>query len=891
MHVPHPGSREGTEPLAATTTSIRIFLLGRFEITREARALPAAAWTRRKAAALLQRLALERRLLKDQAIEFLWPEADLASGANNLYRTLHALRQTLDTTLGSGTADATVTFTDGVLRLTDSVWVDAHEFERLCAEASAAPSVVQPAQLEQALALYVGDLLPDQRYAEWALAPRETLRSQRREASLALAAERRDTHAYTAAIGLLTRLLAQDVADEPIHRELMRLYALAGRRHDALRQYQACVDALARELDMPPEPETSALYAQILGGELASLAAPAWSPVAPVMLAVEQVAPLVGRAGELDTLRLWLQAAWRGQGQTILLAGDSGVGKTRLAFEILRTAAEAGITTLLGAAYEQEGQLAYQPFVEAFDRYLAEKRRPRTDHPITHFQRRGLSDEQEEQWALFNTTAAFLSGLAAHMPAVLLLDDLHAADPASLQLFHYLARQTRTAPVILLATYRSDFADAVAPFNALLTALYREHLSETLHLSPLLEDAVASVVAQTLGSAAAPELVRAVYEITEGNPFFVEEMTRALLKSGQVEQDEQWRLRPNAELDMPADLAGLLRERVRRLGAPVEAVLTTAAAIGREFPFDVLRRAAKQPASTLLDALDAALAGHVVEETAEGYRFRHPLTRRALYDALSRARRAHLHGQIAETIEVVGARQGGGLDPLVEDLAFHYDRSDRRDRALPYLLRAGEKAASVYAFEGAISYFERALALMDALHLADVPRRWMILEQLGWWGIILADTPRAVARFEQALALPMGEDWQPAGHDRVMLYRGAVMALITAGDIAAAETHLRAALAEIDEREDAADYAYLLYKVAQLHWHRNEHREAFDVAQRSLAIAERVNDPTAIAHAFEMLALACHSLGEWQSGISFEQQRTALVGPSLDVTEAFDVHL
>jgi DNA-binding SARP family transcriptional activator len=879
--------------MVANATSIRVFLLGRFELTREEQALPAAAWTRRKAAALLQRLALERRLVKEQAIEFLWPEADPASGANNLYRTLHALRQTLDTTLGPGTADAIVTFADGVLSLAESVWVDAQDFEQLCAAASAAPSV---AQLEQALALYVGDLLPDERYAEWTLAPREALRSRHRTASLALATSYRDAHDYTRAIDLLTPLLAHDAADEAIHRELMRLYALSGRRHQALRQYQACVDALARELDVPPEPETSALYAQILAGDLApapTAVASAWALPAPVALAVEQDAPLVGRAVELDTLRGWLQAAWHGHGQTILLGGDSGVGKTRLAFEILRTAAEAGMTTLLGAAYEQEGQLAYQPFVEAFDRYLAEKRRPRTDHPITHFQRRGLSDEQEEQWALFNATAGFLSDLAAHVPAVLLLDDLHAADPASLQLFHYLARQTRTTPVILLATYRSDLADAtVAPFSALLTALYRERLSENLDLSPLPEDAVGSVVAHTLGSAAAPELVRAVYEITEGNPFFVEEIIRALLKSGQMEaQAGQWRLRQAAELRMPADLASLLRERVRRLGTAVEAALTAAAVIGREFRFDVLRGVATQPDGNVLDALDAALAGHVVEETAEGYRFRHPLIRLALYDALSRARRAHMHGRIAETIESVGARQPTGLDVLVEDLAFHYDRSDRRDRALPYLLRAGEKAASVYAFEGAVSYFEQALTLMDALHLADAARRGKILEQLGWWAIILADTPSAVARFEQALALPISEGWQPAGHDRVMLHRGAVMALITAGDTAAAEAHLRAALAEIDEREDAADYAYLLYKVAQLHWHRNEYQVAFDVAQRSLAIAERLNDPTAIGRAFEMLALACHSLGEWQSGISFARQRAELAGPSLDVTEAFDVHL
>jgi tetratricopeptide (TPR) repeat protein len=148
-----------------------------------------------------------------------------------------------------------------------------------------------------------------------------------------------------------------------------------------------------------------------------------------------------------------------------------------------------------------------------------------------------------------------------------------------------------------------------------------------------------------------------------------------------------------------------------------------------------------------------------------------------------------------------------------------------------------------------------------------------------------------VARFEQALALPPGEGWQSARSDRARLHRGAAVALITVGDAAAAETHLRAALAEVDEHRDATDYAYVLYNVAQLHWHRNEYQDAFEVAQRSLAIAERLNDPTAIARAFEILALACHSLGEWQTGLGFEQQRAALAGPSLDVTEAFDVHL
>jgi tetratricopeptide (TPR) repeat protein len=206
-------------------------------------------------------------------------------------------------------------------------------------------------------------------------------------------------------------------------------------------------------------------------------------------------------------------------------------------------------------------------------------------------------------------------------------------------------------------------------------------------------------------------------------------------------------------------------------------------------------------------------------------------------------------------------------------------------------LLAGQKAAGLYAFEVAVDYFERVLALMNELGPVEPAQRWMILESLGWWGTILADTPRAVTRFEQALALPSETGWQPGHKDRVRLHRGAAVALITAGDTAAAEAHLLAALKEIDEREDAADYAHLLYNVAQLHWHRNEYQAAFDVAQRSLGIAERLNDSVAIARAFEMLALACHSLGEWQLGLSFEQQRAALAGPGLDVTEAFDVHL
>lgn len=865
---------------------IHIYLLGRFEVTCGESILRAPDWPRRKAAALLQRLALNGRLLKDEAIDVLWPEADPASGANNLYRTLHALRQTLDNALGPKSAEATFIFEDGVLALVESVWVDVHEFEKLALQTS-------PVDLQSGLDLYAGELLPDDAYAEWALGPRERLQQLRRQASLALATHSRKMREYGRSLALLTPLLAHDRADEVVHREVMQTYALSGRRHDALRQYQACVDALAADLDVPPEPETAALYSQILSGELSPLALPTAPQSEPTLSTPTR---FVGREQELDTLRLWLRAAWRGQGKVILIAGDSGVGKTRLASEVLQTAASAGLTTLFGAAYEQEGQLAYQPFVEAFDELLntSTSLPPSVEltNPITHFKRLDLGDPQQQGWAQFKAVTSFLTAFGQSAPVVLLVDDLHAADEASLRLFHYLARQTRTTPIVLLATYRTDRPHATSSFGTLINALYRERLSETINLTPLSAEAIAGVLAQELGGEPASTLVVAVHELTEGNPFYAQEMARALLKDSRVEvRDGLWQLKTGDQsLRLPAGLSGLLHERVTRLGPDVENTLNAASAIGREFSFDVLRKVVALPDGNVLAALDAALVGRLLDETDYGYRFRHVLIRRALYDSLSRVRRAHQHGQTAAAIEALESRQPNGVQS-VEDIAFHYDLSDRRDCAWPYLIQAGQKAAGIYAFELAADYFERALALMEALGVMDMAQRWMVLESLGWWHTILANTPQAVQRFNQAAALQASNGWQPARRDRARVLRGAVMALITAGDVDAAEAHLKAALAEVDETEDAAEYAHVLYNVAQFHWHRGEYQPAFDAAQQSLGVAERLNDSGAIARAFEMLALACHSLGEWQNGLRFEAQRATLAGSGLDVTEAFDVHL
>jgi predicted ATPase len=461
----------------------------------------------------------------------------------------------------------------------------------------------------------------------------------------------------------------------------------------------------------------------------------------------------------------------------------------------------------------------------------------------------------------------------------------------------------------LLATYRTDIAiDGVSAFGSLLNALYREGLSEALQLEPLSQDAGAKIINHTLKGETDPALIKAIYEVAEGNPFFVQEITRAMLKADQLTQEQgQWRLPPGVSMQVPAELRELLRERVQRLGPTVESTLATAAVVGREFRFAVLRSITELPDGELFDALDAALAAQLIEETENGYRFQHSLIRHTLYDAFSRRRRAWLHTRTGQVIEAIYAGRPEGLTPHVEALAYHYDLSDRRDKALPYLRQAARKAVNLFAIEVANDYLERALTLMDELRVNDPAQRWSILEQLGTLAKVLADTSRAVASYEQALALSFpsnlettpssdskrGEEgWQPKPGDRVRLHRSAARSLITAGRGSEAERHLQTAMEVMaDTGQASPDYANLLYDVALWHWHNNEHQEAFEAAQRSLDIAEQLNDDAARAQAYEMLALACHSLGEWQQGLNFEQQRSTLIGPNLDVTEAFDAHL
>jgi DNA-binding SARP family transcriptional activator len=350
-------------------TSLRLMLFGPPRVEREGKPVDI---TRRKALALLSYLAATGQPHSRDALATLfWPDVPQRQARGNLRRVL----SDLNTEIGDG-----VLVLDGetvALNVDDGIESDVAQF-RACLAASSAhnhrsedvcpdcvPLLAEAADLYQADFMAGFTLRDTAEFDDWQYFEAEGLR-QDYASVLARLAEGLIVQAdYEVAISYARRWVALDRLHEPAHQQLMRLYAQVGRRHDAMRQYRTCVETLEDELGIAPSPETESLYQQIMGGDVSppitATPKPVWLPPALTTIEVKHSAPLAGRDSEMEQVRAKINAGWHGEGKTLLLAGVSGVGKTRLAYEALKNAAQSGITTLLGAAYEQEGHLAIIP--------------------------------------------------------------------------------------------------------------------------------------------------------------------------------------------------------------------------------------------------------------------------------------------------------------------------------------------------------------------------------------------------------------------------------------------------------------------------------------------------------------------------------------------------
>ena len=444
---------------------------------------------------------------------------------------------------------------------------------------------------------------------------------------------------------------------------------------------------------------------------------------------------LIGREQEWGLLRAAWERASTGRRQLAFVAGEPGVGKTRLVMEFARSVRpEANV--LFGRC-DQEALVPHQPFVEAIEWYVREcppavlearladvdgiwelaqliaplaRRVPLVPAPVE-------SNPEGRRYRLFEAVAALVSAIARARPLLIVLEDLHWADRPTLLLLRHLLRSSHQASLGIVATYRETELSRTHPLAEMLAELRREEGVTRIGLSGLEEEQVSQFIGQWIGRESPSNLTRLVSGRTEGNPFFVGEVLRHLSETGALALLTSGARASDDPGGLPEGVREVIGRRLSRLSDACNRVLGLAAVVGREFSLPVLNTLAEQPEEQLLDILDEAITARLVQDVPgapDRYAFTHALVRDTLYEELTAARRARLHRLVAEAIE----RLAPSDDPPLADLAYHYAQAASAavaHKAIEYAIRAAERAAAAFALEEAARFYLTALQALDLL--------------------------------------------------------------------------------------------------------------------------------------------------------------------------------
>ncbi len=442
----------------------------------------------------------------------------------------------------------------------------------------------------------------------------------------------------------------------------------------------------------------------------------------------------VGRDTELERLgQLWKEAAAGGL-RVALLAGEPGVGKTRMAAELAGRVHDEGAMVLAGRCDEDLG-VPYQPFVEALrhfadhasslsdrlGRYGGELTRlvPELNERVPGLPAPLRSDPETERYRLFDGVAAWLAAASAEEPVLLVLDDLQWAAKPTLMLLRHVVRAAG-GRVLVLGTYRDSELTHDHPLLEVVPDLRRQGGVERVSLTGLDGVGVTTLVEQASGRAldeAGLALARAIHQETEGNPFFVKEVLRHLVETGAVAQEEgSWTTRlPVDQLGIPEGVRDVVGRRLARLSGSTNQVLRVAAVAGPEFELGVVQAAGDVSEETLLGAVEEATEARLVlEVSATRFRFAHALVRTTLYESLTAARRITVHRKVAEAIETI---HQSALDDYVPALAHHWAKASApvvdTTKAVEYARMAGDRALAQLAHDEAARYYASGLELLD----------------------------------------------------------------------------------------------------------------------------------------------------------------------------------
>lgn len=595
---------------------------------------------------------------------------------------------------------------------------------------------------------------------------------------------------------------------------------------------------------------------------------------------------IIGRSVELADLHVLAERAKEGQGQIALIAGEAGIGKSRLVAEGKRYASAQGFLIFQGACFPADRACPYAPLLDLLRPLLANAPIPPALEPLASVWcslfpdlLTGRTDQvppppalepEQEKRRLFETLAHFLTTRAANQPITLIVEDLHWSDESSLEFLHYLARRCAASPLLVLLTYRSD--EVQTSLSHFLAQLDRERLAQEIALARLTREEVEEMLHAifALPRSARLDFSDVLWRLSEGNPFFVEELLKSFETSGAIFY-ENGRLarKPLEGLHVPRSVQATVQQRTKHLTEPARQVSTLAAVAGRRFDFSLLQHLTGYDEQRLLRAIKELMAAQlVVEESAEQFAFRHALTRQAIYASLLMRERQALHRSIADTMERLYT-SAALFDAHLADLAYHCYEAGAWAKALDYAQRAAEQAQRLYTPHAVVEQATRAL---DAAQHGLLTPPAALYRLRGQAYETLGDFERAQMEYETTLQMArVAEDHQ--GEWQALMDLGFLWA---ERDYAQTGALYQQALALARSMEHPILLAHSLNRLGNWYVNIEQPDEALSHHQEALTLFEQARDAPGIATTYDLLGMTATLGGELLQAVSYYRQAIAL---------------
>lgn len=682
------------------TAIMKIRFLGGFQIIHDGQ--PVDGLESLKLQSLFAFIAVHRQapLARRHIAFLLWPDSSESQAMANLRNLLFALRRSIpECEKYLDINPPTVRW-----RQDSSFELDVAAFEQAAIDARSIP------ELTRAVQLYSGDLLPGH-FDEWILEERDRLHLLYKHVLERLVQLHEQGQDYANAIYFAQRLLDTDALDENIYRRLMTLHALTRDRAAAINVYHRCTETLMRELAVEPGKETKEMYELLLSADA--------SPSPPMVVSAS---PLVGRSEEWRNLQVAWSASMRGRAQIVLLLGEAGIGKSRLAEEMIQWAFRQGIACATARCYAAEQSLAFAPVTQwlrscrissAGDPWLVEVSRLLPEIAV---QRPDLPAPRpmQENWqrqvffdALVNTISS------SNRPLLLWIDDLQWCDQDSMEWIHFYLQKKQEDRLLVIATARPEELESNRPAQSLITAFSNSGRLTRIHLNALDPQSTTALGAHVAGRPLEETEEAGLFKESEGNPLFIIELLRARADHALGSVSEKDSLPPRGGWGFTPGIYQVIQERLNLVSPDAQQLAGLAAVLGSAFPYPVLYQSGGLEENTLVNLLDELWRkGIIREQGKDGYAFSHDKIREVVYAGLSSARRRLLHRKAGEAIAEYHSHT---LDMVSHQVAYHFAEAGLAELAAHHYLRAAGRASRLFSTVDSIAYLERGLALVCTL--------------------------------------------------------------------------------------------------------------------------------------------------------------------------------